>query len=72
MTNNSTLKLKAPWSHVKEMLKENNIELTDEDLQYSEGEEDQLLERLSKKMDRDKQAVKEYIESVSFNKGKAS
>jgi hypothetical protein len=69
---NSTLKLNAPWPHVKEMLKENNIELTDEDLEYKEGQEDVLLERLSFKMNKDKQAVKDYIESVSSNKGKAS
>jgi len=68
----TTLKLSAPWSHVKELLKENNIELTDEDLDYKEGRDDELLERLSKKMNKDKEAVKDYIESISSNKGIAS
>ncbi len=67
-----TLKLNAPWSQVKELLKENNIDLTDDDLDYKEGKEDELLDRLSIKMKKDKLAVKEYIESVSANKGKAN
>jgi hypothetical protein len=69
---NSKLNLSAPWSHVRELLKENNIELTDEDLDYREGQEEELLERLSRKMKKDKEAVKNYIESISSNKGIAS
>ena len=65
------LKLEAPWDEVKELLKENDITLTDEDLEYSPGHEDELLEQLSKKMKKDKAAVKAYIESISYNKGKA-
>lgn len=67
-----TLKLHSPWNKVKEKLKENDITLTDEDLEYKQGQEDELLERLSTKMRKDKQAIKDYIESVSANKGKAS
>jgi hypothetical protein len=66
------LKLSAPWEEVKELIKENNIELTDADLEYVPGKEDELLERLSKKMNRDKSAVRDYIESISSNRGIAS
>lgn len=66
------LKLDAPWDEVKELLKEVNHELTDEDLEYSPGEEKQLLERLAKKLNKDTGAVKAWIESVSYNKGIAS
>lgn len=66
------LKLQKPWEEVKEDLKETNIELTDEDLQYQPGEEDQLLSRLEKKLNLSKQRVKELIESISYNEGKAS
>jgi len=66
------LKLEAPWEEVKEQLKEIHLELTDEDLEYEPGREDELLERLSTKMNKDIHAVKAWIESVSFNKGKAS
>ena len=66
------LKLQKPWEEVKEDLKETNIELTDDDLQYQPGEEDQLLSRLEKKLNLSKQRVKELIESISSNEGKAS
>lgn len=65
------LKLEAPWAEVKEMLKEVNMDLTDEDLQYEPGQEDELLERLSGKLNKSKPEVKAWIESVSFNSGLA-
>ena len=63
------LKLESPWSEVKEYIKEVNAALTDEDLQYEPGQEDQLLERLSGKMGKSKEDVRAWIESVSYNKG---
>jgi len=69
---NQHLKLEKEWSAVKEMLKEVNSDLTDEDLQYTPGEEDQLLQRLSDKMNRSKEHIQSWIESVSSNSGKAS
>lgn len=68
---NYTLKLEAPWEEVKEMLKEINTDLTDEDLEYEPGHEKEMLEGLAKKMDKDVPAVKAWIESVSSNKGLA-
>ncbi len=67
-----TLKLEAPWQEVKEKLKEANSDLSDEDLIYQPGKEKELLEHLSKKMNRDIEHIKGWIESVSFNEGKAS
>jgi len=66
------LKLEAPWEEVKEKLKEVNTDLTDEDLVYQPGQEQDMLNRLAKKLHRSTEAVKVWIESVSFNKGKAS
>jgi hypothetical protein len=66
------LKLQAPWSEVKEQLKENNIDLTDEDLEYSPGKENELLERLQLKMNRSKKDIQSLIESISFNRSRAS
>lgn len=66
------LKLERPWEYVKEMLKENDLELTDEDLYYVPGREDELLERLAKKKNRTKQEIKILIESISANDGIAS
>jgi hypothetical protein len=69
---NNRLRLEEPWSEVKEKLKEINTHLTDEDLDYEPGKEDELLERLSGKLHLDKDHLREWIESVSSNKGKAS
>jgi hypothetical protein len=68
----TTLQLEVPWPQVKELLKEVNSNLTDEDLEYDPQNEDALLERLSKKMNRDKEHIKGWIESVSGNKRPAS
>lgn len=65
-------KLQKPWEDVREDLKENNIYLTDEDLNYQPGQEDQLLERLEKKMNLSKEEIKQLIESISANEGRAS
>ena len=69
---NDKLQLERSWEEVKEDLKENNIYLTDEDLNYTTGQEDQLLERLAKKMNKPEAEIKALIESISFNNGKAS
>jgi uncharacterized protein YjbJ (UPF0337 family) len=65
-------KLEKPWEQVKETLKEINVELTDDDLKYQPGEEEKLLARLEKKLNKSKGEIKTLIESVSSNRGKAS
>jgi len=61
------LLLEKPWMLVKGKLMEHNTKLTEDDLYYEKGKEDELLERLSKKMGRTTQEIKEWIESLSFN-----
>ena len=63
------LKLHAPWEEVKEQLKETNIHLTDEDLAYQPGKEEDLLDRLQEKMNKSKEDIRCLIESISANKG---
>jgi uncharacterized protein YjbJ (UPF0337 family) len=65
------LKLESPWAEVKEKIKENNLNITDDDLDYREGEEDRLLDRLAGIMQKSKEEVKIYIESLSANKDMA-
>jgi hypothetical protein len=65
------LTLEAPWSEVRAMLQEINTELTDEDLLYERGKEDELLDRLSLKLNKNKLEIKGWIESVSHNRGLA-
>jgi hypothetical protein len=71
MEERQRLKLEAPWPEVKEMLKEVNTDLTDEDLNGDPNDQ-ALLERLGRKMGRSPEEVRTWIESVSHNKGKAS
>lgn len=59
--------LATSWEEVKEKMKANDLRLTDEDLEYIPGKEDQLLDRLEKKLNRSKPQLIAYIESISFN-----
>jgi uncharacterized protein YjbJ (UPF0337 family) len=68
---NLRFKLEAPWDEVKERMKEKNIQLTDEDLQYQPGKEDELLDRLQPKLRKSKEQIKPLIESISHNHGSA-
>lgn len=66
------LQLQAPWEVVREKLKEINTDLTDADLVYEPGQEKMLLDRLSARLKKDPSEIKALIESISFNRGKAS
>jgi len=68
----TALKLETSWEEVKEMLKEVNNELTEEDLEYDARQSNLLLERLSRKMNRSPEEIRTWIESISHNRGKAS
>jgi len=61
----------VPHSSVKEMLEEIDVNLTDDDLRYEKGKEKELLERLSRKLNKSIPVTKAWIESVSHNKGLA-
>jgi len=67
MKNSTVLKLQAPWEKVKERMKENDINLTDKDLEYIPGKEEELIQRLEKIMNRSRDQVIAYIESISSN-----
>ena len=61
------LNLLAPWEAVKEKMKENDHTLTDEDLDYSAGHEEELIDRLEKVMGKPREQIIAYIESISAN-----
>ncbi|RYG26157.1 MAG: general stress protein CsbD [Chitinophagaceae bacterium] len=65
------LNIGSRWDDVKERLKENDINLTDQDLEYREGGEEELLERLARKMKKSKDEVREYIQSIAANEDRA-
>ncbi len=66
------LHLHTSWNEVKEKLKENDYRITDEDLEFPEGKEEILLEKLARKLNRTPEEIKTLIESISANKGKAA
>lgn len=58
------LQFKGSWNEVKGRLKEEYGELTDDDLQYSEGKEDQLVGRLQQKLGKSKDEVRRIISNI--------
>lgn len=46
------LRLKGPWNELKGKLKQQYADLTDDDLTYEEGKEDELLGKLQKRTGR--------------------
>ena len=67
MKKTTKFRIQAPWETVKERMKENDINLTDEDLEYIPGKEEELIQRLEKIMNRSRDQVIAYIESISSN-----
>lgn len=64
MATTTTLKLKGTWNEVKGKIKQKYAVLTDNDLVYEEGKEDELIGRLQKKTGKTKEQVIDWIESL--------
>jgi uncharacterized protein YjbJ (UPF0337 family) len=58
------LKLKGNWNEIKGKIKQEYAELTDDDLTYEEGQEDELVGRIQKKIGKTKEEVIDWIESL--------
>ncbi len=55
------LELKGSWNEIKGKLKQKYANLTDDDLAFAEGKDDELLGRLQKKMGRSKEEIRNEI-----------
>lgn len=55
------LRIKGNWNVIKGKLKQQYADLTDDDLTYAEGKEDELLGRLQQKTGKTKDELKEEI-----------
>ena len=65
------LKIKENWSNLKKELKQKYVALTDSDLSYTEGREDDLLATISKKIGKTKDEVSKVIQELQAKlKGK--
>jgi uncharacterized protein YjbJ (UPF0337 family) len=60
----NTTELKGKWHELKGKLKKNYADLTDNDLQYEEGREEELYGRLQVKLGKSKEEVKKLIEEL--------
>jgi uncharacterized protein YjbJ (UPF0337 family) len=58
------LEMKGSWNELKGKLKQQYGNLTDDDLVFSEGKEDELLGRLQKKLGKNKEEVRQMIEKL--------
>jgi uncharacterized protein YjbJ (UPF0337 family) len=58
------LQLKGSWNEVKGKLKQKYGQLTDDDLMFADGKEDELLGRLQKRLGRTKDELRAEIEDM--------
>jgi uncharacterized protein YjbJ (UPF0337 family) len=59
-------KLKGNWNLIKGNLKQKWADLTDDELLYEEGKEDELLGRIQKKTGETKENINKFIDDMKF------
>jgi len=57
-------KIKGNWNMIKGKLKQEYAELTEDELTYEEGQEDELLGRLQKSLGKTKDEITKWIDSL--------
>jgi uncharacterized protein YjbJ (UPF0337 family) len=60
----TTLTLKGNWNELKGKLKQKYGELTDDDLTFADGKEDELYGRLQKRLGKTKDDVRKIIDDL--------
>ena len=63
-TSSINLKFKGNWNEMKGKIKQQYANLTDDDLLYEEGKEDELLGRMQKKTGKSKEELKTWIDRL--------
>jgi uncharacterized protein YjbJ (UPF0337 family) len=58
------LTLKGNWNELKGKMKQANADLTDDDLQYEDGKDDEFLGRMQQKLGKTKDEVVDWIRSL--------
>ena len=61
ITTMTKLEIKGTWNETKGKLKQKYADLTDDDLLFEEGKEDELLGRLQKKTGQTKEQIRDAI-----------
>jgi uncharacterized protein YjbJ (UPF0337 family) len=60
----NTLQIKGTWNEVKGKLKQKYGQLTDDDLLFTEGKEDELYGRLQTKLGKTKEEIRKVIQDI--------
>jgi uncharacterized protein YjbJ (UPF0337 family) len=60
----TTNKIKGNWNILKGKLKQQFADLTDDDLTYVEGKEDELLGRIQKRTGKTQEELADFIERM--------
>lgn len=60
----SELKWKGRWNEIKGKVKEAYGDLTEDDLKFQEGKEDELLGKLQQKIGKTKEEVENWLNSL--------
>ena len=60
-------KLKGNWNFIKGNLKQKWANLTDDDLLYEEGKEDELIGRIQQRTGEAKETINDYLEQTKFD-----
>jgi len=61
------LEIKGDWNVIKGMLKQKWAKLTDDDLQYAEGKQEELLGRIQKVTGETREAIQNAIKEASLS-----
>jgi uncharacterized protein YjbJ (UPF0337 family) len=58
------LELKGNWNEMKGKLKQKYADLTDDDLKYAEGQDDELIGKLQKKLGKTRDEIVKELRSL--------
>jgi uncharacterized protein YjbJ (UPF0337 family) len=58
------LEIKGNWNEIKGKLKQKYGQLTDDDLTFAQGKDDELLGRLQKRLGQSKEDIRKTIETL--------
>lgn len=58
------LELKGKWNEWKGKIKQANADLTDDDLQYEEGKDDEFIGRMQTKLGKTREQVIDWLKSL--------
>jgi len=58
------LEFKGKWNEWKGKIKQANAQLTDDDLQYEDGKDDELVGRIQQKLGKTREKTIEWLKSL--------